>query len=477
MNDVKKYFDKYDNLEEIIYNNKSKNEEQILIELKNDLNEISQCKELVNKSKSLMIKINKSKNLLKIKQKLEKNINLNINLLNHHQLEVLNNIMKEYKLFLNIEYDKLNYKIENIISNVDHFDHLDFYSLINFKKNKKNNLEKLIYACNNKTSSYELPKTIFLEHLEIFDNQNNIMQFLKKFHFDFKSNKIKQLKRGFIFEMKKNNQSFIIKYQPNKSFSEIIMNKYLSKYNHLKQFILYPDYIFINKNNSYFYVMQKYNSDLFHYIKKKTKPLEDITIIKIIQFLIQAIYQLHNINIIYGDVKLENIILKYSENNIHDIKLIDFDVSLFNEIPNEFIHFDKKIVTLFENKKPRGTKLYMSTNKEMSKSSDIYSIGVFIIIFFYKNILKILQDNNDNIGETLNNKIKNKLVFYKNKMEDDVYKIKLMKYIFRILNDKRFHHYWNHQISMKKIYLNVKKCIHQDINIHELYDEFVKYVV
>ena len=345
MNDVKKYFDKYDNLEEIIYNNKSKNEEQILIELKNDLNEISQCKELVNKSKSLMIKINKSKNLLKIKQKLEKNINLNINLLNHHQLEVLNNIMKEYKLFLNIEYEKLNYKIENIISNVDHFDHLDFYSLINFKKNKKNNLEKLIYACNNKTSSYELPKTIFLEHLEIFDNQNNIMQFLKKFHFDFKSNKIKQLKRGFIFEMKKNNQSFIIKYQPNKSFSEIIMNKYLSKYNHLKQFILYPDYIFINKNNSYFYVMQKYNSDLFHYIKKKTKPLEDITIIKIIQFLIQAIYQLHNINIIYGDVKLENIILKYSENNIHDIKLIDFDVSLFNEIPNEFIHFDKKIVT------------------------------------------------------------------------------------------------------------------------------------
>jgi protein subunit release factor A len=69
MNDVKKYFDKYDNLEKVIYNNKINDEEQILIELKNDLNEISQCKELVNKSKSLMIKINKSKNLLKIKHK------------------------------------------------------------------------------------------------------------------------------------------------------------------------------------------------------------------------------------------------------------------------------------------------------------------------------------------------------------------------------------------------------------------------
>jgi len=240
MNDVKKYFDKYDNLEKVIYNNKINDEEQILIELKNDLNEISQCKELVNKSKSLMIKINKSKNLLKIKHKLEKSINTHIDLLNYHQLEILYLIIDQYKSFLNIEYDELNFKIENIILNVDYFNYLDFYSMINFKKQKKNNLEKLIYACNNKISLYETPKTIFLEHLEIVDTQKSILQFLKKFQFEFKSNKIKQLKRGFLFEMKKNNQSFIIKYQPNKSFSEIIMNKYLSKYNHLKQYILYP---------------------------------------------------------------------------------------------------------------------------------------------------------------------------------------------------------------------------------------------
>jgi tRNA A-37 threonylcarbamoyl transferase component Bud32 len=477
MNDVKKYFDKYDNLEKVIYNNKINDEEQILIELKNDLNEISQCKELVNKSKSLMIKINKSKNLLKIKHKLEKSINTHIDLLNYHQLEILYLIIDQYKSFLNIEYDELNFKIENIILNVDYFNYLDFYSMINFKKKKKNNLEKLIYACNNKISLYETPKTIFLEHLEIVDTQKSILQFLKKFHFEFKSNKIKQLKRGFLFEMKKNNQSFIIKYQPNKSFSEIIMNKYLSKYNHLKQYILYPDYIFMNKNNSYFYIMPKYNSDLFHYLKKKTTPLKDKTMIKIIQFLIQIIYQLHNINIIYGDVKLENIILKYSGDKINDIKLIDFDVSLFDEIPNEFNYFDEKILALFENKKPRGTKLYMSSNNKMNKSNDIYSIGVFIIIFFYKNIMKILQENEENITESLKMKIHNKLVFYKNKMEDDVYKIKLMKYMFRILNDKRFHHYWNHEISMKKIYLNVKKCIHQDINSYELYHDFVKSVI
>ena len=66
MKDVKKYFDKYNHLEELIYNNKIEDEEQILLELKNDLNQISKYKELVNKSKSLMIKINKSKNLLKL---------------------------------------------------------------------------------------------------------------------------------------------------------------------------------------------------------------------------------------------------------------------------------------------------------------------------------------------------------------------------------------------------------------------------
>lgn len=476
MNDVKKYFDKYNHLEKLIYNNKINDEEEILLELKNDLNEISKYKELVNKSKLLMIKINKSKNLLKVKQKLEKSINSKIKLLNHHHLEILHLIIDQYKSFLNIQYDELNFKLENIILNVNYFDFLDFYSLVNFKKQKKNNLEKLIYALNNKIIHNDTPKTIFLENLNIFDNQESILNFLKKFNYEFKSNKIKNLKRGFLFEMKKNNQSFIIKYQPNKSFSEIIMNKFLSKYNHLKQYILYPEYIFINNNNSYFYIMQKYNSDLFHYLKKKKTPLKDKLIMKIIQFLVQIIYHLHNINIIYGDVKLENIILKYNDDKIIDMKLIDFDVSLFDQIPNEFIYFDQKILILFENKKPRGTKLYMSSNKKMDKSNDIYSIGVFIIILFYKNIIKILQENEEEITDSLKSKIYNKLVYYKNRMDDDVYKIKLMKYIFRILNDRRFNHYWKHEISMKKIYLNVKKCIHQEINSYELFNDLVNNV-
>ena len=349
--------------------------------------------------------------------------------------------------------------------------------MINFRKNKKNNLEKLIFASNNKISFHSKPKTIYLENFDIHDEYDKILSFLKKFEYSSKNDKVKKLKRGFLFEMIKNTQSYIIKYQPNKSFSEIIMNKYLSKYNHLKNYLLYPDYIFINKNNSYFYIIQKYNCDLFQFMKKRKNCLKDTQIIQIIQFLITIIYQLHTINIIYGDIKLENIIINHDSNKIKDIKLIDFDVSLFDEIPNEFNQFDPKILALFENKKPRGTKIYMCSNKTMSKGNDIYSIGVFIIIFLYKNVMKMLHENEETISDSLLVKIFNKLIFYKNKLEDDEYKLKLIKYIFRIYNDRRFKHYWKHEISMKKIYTHVKKCIRQEINSYELYHEFVKQFV
>jgi serine/threonine protein kinase len=43
---------------------------------------------------------------------------------------------------------------------------------------------------------------------------------------------------------------------------------------------------------------------------------------------------LHTNNIIHSDYKLENIIVNYDENyDITDLKIIDFDVGLFNTIP------------------------------------------------------------------------------------------------------------------------------------------------
>ena len=156
------------------------------------------------------------------------------------------------------------------------------------------------------------------------------------------------------------------------------------------------------------------------------------------------------------------------DNNIKNMKFIDFDVSLFDVVPNEFMNFDPKIIQLLNNKKPRGTKFYQSSNEKMEKSNDIYSIGVFIIILLYKNIMKLLH-NHDNLSSKLKSKINKRLIFYKNKLEKDEYKIKLMKYMFRIYNDKRFNQYWNVNIKMKDLYLSVKKCINQSIDIQELF--------
>lgn len=153
------------------------------------------------------------------------------------------------------------------------------------------------------------------------------------------------------------------------------------------------------------------------------------------------------------------------------MKIIDFDVSLFDEIPSEFINFDEKILKLLNNKKPRGTKFYQSSNNVMNKSNDIYSIGTFIIILLYKNTMKILHENN-NISENLLSRITTKLSYYKNNLDDNLIKIKLMKYLFRIYNDRRFKYYWDTNIKIKNIYIYVKKCITQTVNINELYSFF-----
>lgn len=476
MEDVEKYFEKYNNIENLILENKIEDEEDILIHLKDDLSTINRYKNLVNKSKAIMIKINKSKNLLQNKKKLENSINQKIDLLNHHNVTTLSLITQSYKTYLNINYDSLNNKIENILLNINKFQYLDFYSVVNCKKTKKNNLEKLIDSIKFKNSFLYCPKVIFFEIFNVLDTYANIINFLEKFNYIYYKKTKKLLKRGFLFEVydKNTEKDYIVKFQPNKSFMEILMNKYLSKYSHLYEFILYPEYFFVNKNNSYFYLIEKYDSDLYQFLKKRKTPLDDFQIIFILQFLIKIIYYFHKLNIIYADLKLENIIIKLNSNNdIRKIKLIDFDVSLFDDLPNEFINFDQKILKLLNNKKPRGTKIYMSNNKLMNKSNDIYSLGTLIIILFYKNVMKILCENEENLSDNLLTKIYNRLTFFKNKLEHDEYKIKLMKYIFRIYNDRRFSKYWTHQISMKDIYINVKKCINQSASIDELFNEFV----
>jgi len=473
MNDIQKYYEKYNNLENQIDDIQHNSEYyEILSTLKEDLSTIKLNKDLVNKSKSLMIKINKSKNIIQEKKTLEKYINKKIKQLDSNNIQYLNSIIKKYKEYFHIDYDTLNSKIESIIFESTHFKYLDFYSTINSKKSKQNNLQKLISCIKFSDPSIFDPKIIFLENFNTFDSFNSISSFITKFNFIQSNLSQKMLKRGFIFETKRNYVPYILKYQPNKSFMEILINKYISKYPYLKENILIPNYFFINKNNSYFYIIQKYDTDLFSYVKKKKDPMTSNEILFILKSLINVIFHLHKINIIYADVKLENFVVNTLNGQINDIKLIDFDVSLFDELPSEFSEFDFKIQKLLNNKKPRGTKLYMANNDVMKKSNDIYSISTFIILLLYKNIIKILKHNKQNLSENLLSKILKRLNYFKNNLENDLNKKKLIKYIFRIYNDKRFKHYWNNDLHIKTIYQLTKKCIDQNIDIIELYSIF-----
>ena len=170
--------------------------------------------------------------------------------------------------------------------------------------------------------------------------KDNVLIFLKNIGYNIKSFKdidSLKLKRGFIQGLVNNNKEYLLKYQPNKSLMELILNTYLMSLNYSN--FLIPQYFFINNDNSYFYIIEKYNTDLYKYynlLESNNKILSFKSIINITTFIINSIEILHKNNIIHSDLKPENIVININnEHEIIDLKIIDFDVGLFNIIPDK----------------------------------------------------------------------------------------------------------------------------------------------
>ena len=122
--------------------------------------------------------------------------------------------------------------------------------------------------------------------------------------------------------------------------------------------------------------------------KQKILTFEEI--IHIAKFILNSIKILHKNNIIHSDLKLENIVLNVDDNcKMESLKIIDFDVGLFDIIPDSLKPIPEKYEKIFNNKKPRGTRIYMIKDKPMSFQNDIFGFGVILLILLYKNI-KIL---------------------------------------------------------------------------------------
>jgi len=252
---------------------------------------------------------------------------------------------------------------------------------------------------------------------------------------------------------------------------ELIINCYLNSQNYTNFLLL--NYFFINDDNSYFYIIEKYHSDLhkyFNILESNHKTLCFKNILYITKFIIDSISILHKHNIIHSDFKLENIVLNIDdEQNIKDLKIIDFDVGLFNIIPEYLNNVSEKYQKILKNKKTRGTRIYMIKDAEMSFNNDIFSLGVISLILMYKNMKLFLAYSK----KLENRKIIKKLSSFRSDIEDNEVKIKLLNLIEEIVNKNCIK-----KITKRK-YNNIKPenfvffDENNDINKYKLYQEFI----
>ncbi len=352
------------------------------------------------------------------------------NILNkNHSIEsllILINKCKKLGNITNNDLEKLLYKCDNNIYDYIYFLNNNQNDNENDNKNKNENKNDNNNNKNNNNDNQEEENKLL---------KDKTIEFITKLGYNKKECEFidsLSLKRGFIFGLTKDDKDYILKYQPNKSVMELILNCYIKEINN-KSYFLIPNTFFINNDNSYFYIIEKYNTDLYKYfnlLDEKKQILSFKNILNIIYFIIKSVYELHNNNIIHSDLKLENIVLNVDSNNdFKDLKIIDFDVGLFNIIPDKLLNLSDKYNKILNNKKPRGTRIYMLKSTEMSFKNDIFSIGVIALVLLYKNTKLLLSYRKSIDSKTVIKKINE----YRTKIEENNAKIELINIIEKYL--------------------------------------------
>jgi serine/threonine protein kinase len=326
-------------------------------------------------------------------------------------------ILNKFKLCTN--YEKSLYYLKKLLlfkkRYTDFFDSVKIK--INYFENNGINIYDIYFIYNNILHNIKKNKSelnILLQSIDenIYNNvflSENIetdicdglcaTNFVKKFGYKrkvFSEIESMKLKRGFIIGLEKDGIDYILKYQPNKSVSEIVINNYFRK-KRLENVVV-SSFFYLNTDNSYFCIIKKYDTDLYKYfniLEKNNKLMTLDTIIKIYYTIITSIKEMKNNNVIHTDLKLENTVLKIgSDFNIEELKIIDFDLSVFNDENNGFIIEHAPYKKILLSKKNRGTKTYMKNCDKISFHNDLYSLGIIGIVLLYKMIKIIIFNYN-----------------------------------------------------------------------------------
>lgn len=391
---------------------------------------------------------------------------------------------KRYTDFFDSVKIKIHY-FEN--NNINVYDIYFIYNNIlhNIKKNKSE-LNILLQSIDENIYNY-----VFLSENVDTDICNDFCatSFVKKFGYKrkvFTEIETMKLKRGFIIGLEKDGIDYILKYQPNKSVSEIVINNYFRKKK--LENVVVSSFFYLNTDNSYFCIIKKYDTDLYKYfniLEKNNKEMTLDTIIKIYYTIISSIKEMKNNNVIHTDLKLENTVLKIGNDlNIDELKIIDFDLSVFNDENNgfEIEHAPYKKILL--SKKNRGTKTYMKNCDKISFHNDLYSLGIIGIVLLYKTI-KMIIFNYNVYSSTLEHNtkliIKTKNIYKEmSKLRDDITqsnnKIKLLNLcieFFSKLKKLKFNkcNFYNNLDKLYAFKNMIIDCLNERYDVDKLYEK------
>jgi serine/threonine protein kinase len=169
--------------------------------------------------------------------------------------------------------------------------------------------------------------------------------------------------------------------------------------------------------------------------------------------------------------------------NINELKIIDFDVGLFNTIPENILPLPENYEKILNNKKIRGTRIYMLKDKFMSFKNDIYSLGVIALILLYKNIRLIIAVDKKNLCD---DNPKNKKIIIKNqnlmkklnklrdKIEDNKNKIKILDLIDVFLKKNNSEFFNNNMYKFKFYKEFIINCLSNTFDINGIIDKYDK---